>query len=93
MLSFIPKITFVTSELHQIAEKLNDPLLRKYLTYIASVEASDILENGEPKEGETADSFLRRQAEVRGKVAVIEALLSISPVGEAQSGANGNVAG
>lgn len=93
MLTFLPKITFSTTEMVQIKEKLSDPLLKKYFTYLAVVESNDLIANGEPKENETADSFLRRQAEVRGKVALAETLLVISEAELSPSDSNGNVAG
>jgi len=92
MLSFFPKISFSTTEMVQIKEKLSDPLIKKYLTYLAIAESDDLIVNGEPKDNETADSFLRRQAEVRGKVDVLETLLLISEPEESTSDNSGNVA-
>lgn len=93
MLPFFPVIEFSVTELVQLKEKFSDPLVKKYLTYLAAVESSDLVENGEPKDGETAESFLRRQATVRGKVEAMVTLLALSQVEEPAQGNNGNIAG
>lgn len=91
MLSFIPKIEFSLGEITALSERMKDPIIVKYLTMIVSIEAVDLLTNAEPREGETAEAFLRRQAAVRGRIEAIEALLSIANK-EPDEG-DGNLAG
>jgi hypothetical protein len=71
-----PQQSFTNAELHEIAEAMTKPAVRKYLL---SEQRTCIkaIANGEPAKDESAESYLRRQAKVQGGLAVLEGLLSI----------------
>ena len=77
--TLFPPKEFTTTEMNLIAEQLQKPELRKYLTHLA-VESLKSIASGMPKQDETAESYLRRQATVAGGMGVCEALLAIEPV-------------
>jgi hypothetical protein len=73
---FFPSKTFATAEMVEIAEAFTKPAVKKYLSQEAGKLIRDIA-NGLPAAGEDAESYLRRQAQVVGGLAVYEALLQI----------------
>lgn len=78
---------FHTAELHEIAEALTKPAVRKYFEQ-QQIKALKSIVSGQPKEGESDSAYLRREAEVRGVLSLLEVLLEIqSPAqaGESQS--------
>lgn len=79
-----PDIVFSTAELVELSEHLDSPVVKKYLKYQQSQQVKTI-GNGLPKEGESAESYLRRQAVVVGGLGVLEALLKIEKPTPAQS--------
>ncbi len=91
MLSFLPEVKFNSGEMAVLVERLKDPIIQKYLSMLVRIEAADFLVNIEPKDGETAEGFLRRQALVRGRIEVLETLISIA-MQEPEEG-SGNIAG
>lgn len=79
-----PTQTFANAELVEIAEALNKPAVKKYLRHQQGISIKAIA-NGLPKEGESAESYLRRQATVVGGLGVLEALLQIEKPASASS--------
>lgn len=71
-----PEQQFSNTELHEIAVAMNNPAVKKYLAH-QQREYVKAIANGLPREGETAESYLRRQATVVGSLEVLEALLGI----------------
>lgn len=74
--NIFPETKFTTTELTILAENFTHPVVKKYLLSEArsSLEA---IATGLPKEGESAEEYLRRQAQVVGGMRVYEALLAI----------------
>jgi hypothetical protein len=77
-----PPISFTTTEMTELANKINEPVIQKYLTHLATNTINDLV-HGMRKEGESAESFLERKAEVRGGLAAIETLLAIEKPAQA----------
>lgn len=75
----IPDVEFSTAELHQIADAISTPAVRKYLKN-QQAKLIKAIGNGLPKEEESAESYVRRQSVVVGGLAVYESLLTIEPV-------------
>ena len=75
---FPSDVSFTTTELNIIAASLADAAVKKYFIKLASDAFRDI-NLSEPKEGESAESYLRRRAAVVGGLAVLENLLAIEP--------------
>lgn len=71
-----PEIKFTASELHDIATHLANPAVQKYLQSLAYNAGIDIC-MGTRKEGESPESYLEREAYVKGGLGVLETLLSI----------------
>jgi len=71
-----PLVEFNTTEETVIAEALTNPTVVKYLKSIASALIKDIV-LGEPQINETAESYLRRQANAKGRLEAINTLLQI----------------
>ncbi len=74
--SIFPDLQFSTTELIEIANVMNSPLIRKYLTSCAAIALKDIGQ-GLPKENETAEAYLLKQAQVVGSLNTFRMLLSI----------------
>jgi hypothetical protein len=60
-----------------IAAAFTAPTVRKYLTSLANDAIKDIVFS-EPAVNETAESYLRRVANVKGRLEALNTLLSIS---------------
>lgn len=71
-----PTTTFTTTELVELALEFNKPVVKKYLHMLAVTAVRD-LAHGQRKAGESAESYLERQAVVSGGLAAIEQLLNI----------------
>lgn len=65
------------TEIQQAAAYLSQPVVKKYLSNMASAEAKDLAFNMDPKEGESAESFLGRRRGVHGRLEALITLLSI----------------
>lgn len=74
---FGPEEVFSTAELHVIAECLGNPTVKKYIRNEARSSAKAIA-SGLPMQGETADKYLLKQAQVVGNLAAFETLLDIT---------------
>lgn len=77
-MNIFPAITLVQTEIDVINDKLSDPAVKKYLHMLAYNNAQSMV-LGQPAEGESAESYLRRAASVQGRLEVLETLLSIKP--------------
>lgn len=77
ILPIFPEIVLSDSELNIIGTQLDHPVVKKYFHKLAYDLARDLIVNGEPAEGETAESFLRRQAAVRGRLEAFNTLLLV----------------
>lgn len=77
MVPYINNPVLTETELAEVAKHLSAPVVKKYLTAQAADIAMDALQNVEPSEGESAESFLRRRAGETGKLAVLTILLAI----------------
>lgn len=71
-----PDVVFSNTELYEIATAMNNPSVKKYLVH-QQREFIKGIANGLPAEGESAESYLRRQAVVVGSLEVLESLLGI----------------
>ena len=71
-----PEKEFNTTELTIIAQCLGHPVVKKYFLDLASRNLKAIV-FGQRKPGESAESYLERQAVVAGGLAVIEMLLAV----------------
>lgn len=74
--SIFPEQQFSSAELFEIAEAFTRPAVKKYLKQELANSIKALAE-GRPKEGESAESYLRREAEVQGGLVVLETLLQI----------------
>lgn len=83
-LNIFPSVIISSTDESVINTALSNPSVKKYLTMLAQQSANDIL-TGEPAIGETAESYLRRQAAVKGRLEVLETLLSIQAVISSES--------
>lgn len=72
-----PETTFSKTEMEVIAANMTHPSVKKYLQHLAYTAGQDIA-TGEPAEGESAESYLRREFRVKGQLDALQALLSIS---------------
>lgn len=79
----IPVQTFSSTELQEIYIIFQNPLLRKYLTFLA-VDAVVSIATGSRQEGQSAEAFLEERARVQGGMLAIETLLAMqsAPVSE-----------
>lgn len=74
--SIYPELPFTVTEMNEIATAFSNPSVRKYLAHLG-IAGLKAIAGGEPKEGESAESYLRRQAVVQGQLAVYQTLLTI----------------
>lgn len=75
-----PEKEYTTTELNVIATHLSQPVVKAYLHDLAGRSLKDMV-FGQRKPGESAESYLERQAVVAGGLAVLETLLAIeSPI-------------
>jgi hypothetical protein len=77
-----PELVMTTTEMVELANKINEPVIQKYLTHLA-LNCIKELNHATRKEGESAESFLERIAEVRGGLSSIETLLDIEKPAQA----------
>jgi hypothetical protein len=73
-----PYVSFTSAEMAEIATAINKPAVQKYLKHQQG-EFIKGIGNGLPDEGESAESYVRRQAVVVGNLEVLEQLLGIEP--------------
>lgn len=76
---------FNTTELNEIAEALSKPIVKAYLKNQAILAFQGIA-RGLPRDGESAEEYIRRQATVVGSIAVIEEMLLIEPATSSNPG-------
>jgi hypothetical protein len=79
MAQIIPFIFLNDAEQTIVNEHLSDPTVKKYFRSLAYQNITDII-LGSPDINESAESYLRRQAVVKGRLEVIETLLSIQEI-------------
>lgn len=79
--TIFPEIVLNTTEEVLVATALALPAVKKYFHSLANQNGKDIV-FGEPFENESAESYLRRQALVKGRLEVLQTLLSIEPAVE-----------
>lgn len=72
------------TEMDVIADKLSDPAVKKYF-HVLAYEAGRDIATGEPKEGESAENYLRRESRVKGRLDALNTLLSISSASQKTS--------
>lgn len=82
-MEIFPMTTFSATEMNLLAESFNNTTVRKYLHHLAYTSGAAIA-TGEPRENESAEAYLRRQARVQGQLDTVETLLSIKPAQAAQ---------
>lgn len=75
-LNIIPNIAMTETELAVAAEHMAQPVVQKYLRMLSYDNAAAII-TGSPKDGETSESYLLREAAVKGRLDVLATLLSI----------------
>jgi len=72
----LQKYTFTDTEVRIINDTLGEPLIQKYFASLAAPIMLDLASNMEPKEGESAESFLRRRVHEHGRLEALNTLLS-----------------
>lgn len=72
----LPTSDLSSTEQTIIVKAFNEPAVQKYLGNLAKETIMDIV-SGEPQINETAESYLRRQATVKGRLEVLNTLLLI----------------
>lgn len=77
MLPYINNPELTKTELAEAAVHLSMPVVKKYLTAQAADITTDVIQNVEPAEGESTESFLRRRAAQMGRLAILTILLGI----------------
>jgi hypothetical protein len=77
MLPYINNPELTETELAEAAKHLSMPVVKKYLTAQAADITVDVIQNVEPADGESTESFLRRRAGETGKLAILTILLGI----------------
>lgn len=76
----IPKIELTATELALVAQKLDDPLIKKYLIFLARPLIAAIILNGDTPpldSGETMETWKISVNRFRGQVEALEHLISI----------------
>lgn len=73
----LPDITLSETEQDDVIKHLSEPVVKRYLTVLATGIASDLL-TASPTPGESDSEFIRRQQSHRGSLATLNTLLSIS---------------
>jgi len=73
----LPEITLSETEQDEVIKHLSEPVVKRYLTMLATGIASDLL-TASPTAGESDSEFIRRQQSHRGGLATLNTLLSIS---------------
>ena len=84
MIPYINNPTLTDTELAEAAKHLSAPVVKKYLTAQAADIAMDVIQNVDPSEGESAESFLRRRTGETGKLAILTILLGIEAANPGQ---------
>ncbi len=79
-LVFVPEVTLSETEINIVHQRFSDETVKKYLISLAWGITHDILTNNSPREGESAESFLRVQQNAYGRLEVINTLLSIHSI-------------
>ncbi len=77
MLQSIPFPNLTNNELFIVSAHLSEPVVKKYFRGLAIAAITDLTEHGEPAEGESVESLLRRQNKVRGHIELLETLLLV----------------
>lgn len=76
-IALFPQIALSTTEEHIVAEKLADPAVKKYIQKLAHELAVQMMIYNEPGEEESAESFLRKRANMQGQLAALNMFASI----------------
>ncbi len=76
---FFPRVVeFSEAERNELGKLYNHNLLRLHLVSLG-MDCIQAIAQGQRKDNETAEQYLTREAHVKGKLEVIEALLAIQP--------------
>lgn len=78
-IEIFPDISLSDTEQTIVANALGTPAVKKYFRSLANQNGKDIV-FGEPQINETAESYLRRQAAVKGRLEVLNTLLQIQAI-------------
>ena len=78
-MNIFPEESWTTTEVNVLAAQLDHPTVKKYFRMEARRMILD-LTMSKPDKAESDAEYLRRAAEVRGQIAVFEALSSIEAV-------------
>ena len=79
--SLFPDIVLSDTEMSIVAAALSQPAVKKYFHSLAHSDGRDIVFS-DPANGESAESYLRRKASVRGRLEVLNTLLSIEALSQ-----------
>jgi len=77
MLSILPIQPLSDTEMYEIQELLAKPVVKKYLSSLATGLATDIL-TSRPQDSENDALYMRRLEHYKGQLAALETLLSIN---------------
>lgn len=75
----IPKTILTDTESTQIQVILSQPIIKKYLTALAQDTIANIC-LGSPADEESDALYIRKEAVLKGQLALLETLLSIQPI-------------
>lgn len=75
----LPKISLNETETTQVQVILSQPIIKKYLTMLATKTVSDLC-LGAPADNESDSLYMRKEAVLKGQLALLETLLSIQPI-------------
>ena len=80
-MKILEQITLTDGEQTLIANKLSDPLVKRYLKSLGTKILADIAA-GAPGAGQTDAEYIRTEMHYKGQLAVIETLYSIQPTNQ-----------
>lgn len=75
----LPEVKLSETETIQIQQILSQPVIKKYLTVLATKTVSDLC-LGSPADSESDSLYIRKEAVLKGQLALLETLLSIQPL-------------
>ena len=75
----LPIVSLSDTEQTQVQVILSQPIIKKYLSMLATKTVSDIC-LGSPADSESDSLYIRKEAVLKGQLALIETLLSIQPI-------------
>lgn len=79
----LPSIILNKTEQDQVQELLSQPIIKKYLQALSISAITNIVE-GSPADSDSDSLYIRKEAMLKGQLALIETLLTIQPLTKSQ---------